>query len=129
MKIPWDLIATIICAVVGSSAFWQWLDRRSGRYTQILGLIEDLRNDVKRLSYKESSDTADQWRAAILRFDSELRKNEKHTQEEFIEIIDTVDKYEAFCKQNTTYPNTKAEVAIANIRDKFKILQVTRDYL
>lgn len=127
--IPWDMIITVVCAVVGSSAFWQWLDHRSGKYGKIMELIDSLKHDISRLSEKESADTADQWRAAILRFDSELRKEEKHTQEEFIETVGLIDRYEAYCKSHADYPNTKAEVAISNIREQYKLLQRTRDYL
>ena len=58
---------------------------------------------------------ADGWRADILRFNMELVKHTKHTREDYIEILDIIDKYEAYCDTHPEYENNRAVHAVANI--------------
>ena len=59
---------------------------------------------------------ADGWRADILRFNMELVKHTKHTREDYIEILDIIDKYEAYCDSHKEYENNRAVHAVANIK-------------
>ena len=53
---------------------------------------------------------ADDWRAAILRFNNELLRPIRHT-------------------KNPEYPNSRAEIAIENIREVYKVRLKKRDFL
>ena len=58
---------------------------------------------------------ANGWRAEILRFNLELVKHTKHTREDYIEILDIIDKYETYCEIHKEYENNRAVHAIVNI--------------
>lgn len=122
-RIPWDIIGTIVCAVLGSQGLWQWIEHKSGRF-------ERLESAIKRIEAQIMADKADRWRSDILRFDAELRHKERHTYEEWEQIIDTVDLYEKYCTANEgTYTNTKAESAKRNVREKYETCKNERDFL
>lgn len=70
----------------------------------------------RRLIEKETMES----RYRILRFDDEVRHDQLHTKEHYDQIIEDIDKYEDFCKNNKWYSNNKAEWAIENIRDAYK---------
>lgn len=72
---------------------------------------------------------ADDWRAAILRFNNELLRPIRHTKEEFVEVLGYIDKYEHYCEKNPEYPNSRAEIAIENIREVYKVRLNKRDFL
>lgn len=40
-----------------------------------------------------------------------------------------IDKYEHYCEKNPEYPNSRAEIAIENIREVYKVRLKKRDFL
>lgn len=56
----------------------------------------------------------------ILRFDDEVRHDDKHTKEHFDQILEDITKYERFCKDNPDFENNKASLAIDNIKKVYK---------
>ena len=60
------------------------------------------------------------WRYRILRFDDEVRHDDKHTKEHFDQILEDITKYERFCKDNPDFENNKASLAIDNIKKVYK---------
>lgn len=129
MHAPWDVIVPIIVAMVGSQGLWQYLDRRSGWKQSIMDQLQEIRDDISNLKIKQADDTADAWRSLILQFDAEMRRDQKHTYEEFDNIIDTIDNYEKHCKTHPDYANTKATAAIKHIKEVNAELKETREYL
>ena len=67
--------------------------------------------------------TDDQGRA------NELLRPIRHTKEEFIEVLGYIDKYEHYCEKHPEYPNSRAEIAIENIREVYKVRLKKRDFL
>ncbi len=63
----------------------------------------------------EDERNADSQRERILRFNVELMRKERHTREDFIEILTVIDEYEHYCKLHPDYPNSRAVHAVANI--------------
>ncbi len=59
---------------------------------------------------------ADLHRARILGFNTELLRNIRHTEEDFNEILYSIDCYEKFCKDHPSYQNNRAVHAIINIK-------------
>lgn len=103
---------------------WSWIAQAIGRALNkdVLDQLKSLEDEQQALkkevaSQKELSDKreADGWRADILRFNMELVKHTKHTREDYIEILDIIDKYEAYCESHKDYENNRAVHAIANI--------------
>lgn len=58
---------------------------------------------------------ADAQREKILRFNTELIRNDYHTREDFIEILAVMDGYERYCESHPLYRNSRAVHALANI--------------
>ena len=71
----------------------------------------------------------DTYRSRILRFNNELLRPIRHTKEEFVEVLGYIDKYEHYCEKNPEYPNSRAEIAIENIREVYKVRLKKRDFL
>ena len=68
---------------------------------------------------KLDENSASTCRYRLIRFDDELRHNVKHTQEHFDQILDDITTYERYCKEHPNYPNSKAILAIENIKSTY----------
>ena len=127
--IPWDMIVTVVCSVIGSSAFWQFLNSRSGKLKEMTAKIDSLSVDIKLLSERLELGNIASIRRFILSFDSELRKGILPTQEEFVEVLGCIDEYEEYCARHPDFKNNKAMVAIRNINACYDKCQSERNYL
>lgn len=72
---------------------------------------------------------ADQHRARILTFNTELLRGQRHTREDFIDILCEVDAYESYCKAHPEYKNSRCKHAVANIGRVYDELLCTGDFL
>lgn len=129
VHIPWDLIVSVIIAVIGSSGLWQFLQHKSGADKKFMNRMDEIQESIRNLEQKEQSDVADRLRTQILTFNAELLKGFKHTQEQYVEIIRIVDKYEAYCDTHPNYSNSRAVISIEHIRENYKERQEDGDYL
>lgn len=68
---------------------------------------------------KLDENSASTCRYRLIRFDDELRHHVKHTQEHFDQILDDITTYERYCKEHPNYPNSKAVLAIENIKSTY----------
>ena len=68
---------------------------------------------------KLDENTASTCRYRLIRFDDELRHHVKHTEEHFGQILDDITTYERYCKEHPNYPNSKAVLAIENIKETY----------
>lgn len=78
---------------------------------------------------KLDENTASTCRYRLIRFDDELRHNVKHTQEHFDQILDDVTIYETYCKAHPLYPNSKAVLAIENIKETYSKCRKENSFL
>lgn len=60
------------------------------------------------------------YRARIIRFNDEIMEEKTHTKEYYDNILEDIDKYEAYCNDHPEYPNNKAVMAIHNIKAKYE---------
>lgn len=83
---------------------WSSIARAIGRQLngEVLDKIDE--NEAKNARYR------------ILRFDDEIRHEKKHTEEHFNQILDDIDMYDEYCREHPKYPNSKAVLAIENIK-------------
>lgn len=83
---------------------WSSIARAIGKQLngEVLDKIDE--NEAKNARYR------------ILRFDDEIRHGKKHTEEHFNQILDDIDMYNDYCREHPKYPNSKAVLAIANIK-------------
>ncbi len=72
---------------------------------------------------------ADMHRARILQFNTELLRGDRHTEEDFNEILYNIDCYERYCREHPEYQNNRAVHAIKHIMDVYDTLQKTHDFL
>lgn len=72
---------------------------------------------------------ADLHRSRILEFNTELLRKQRHTREDFIEILSEIDKYEKYCKSHPEYKNSRCVHAIANIGRVYDELLTTGKFL
>ena len=68
-------------------------------------------------------------RSKILGFNRELLQHQKHTREDFIEILGVIDNYEDYCKSHTEYKTSRCVHAVANIERVYDELLITGDFL
>lgn len=72
---------------------------------------------------------ADTHRSRILRFNTELLRGDKHTREDFIEVLAEIDFYEHYCREHPDYENNRAILAIGNIERVYKDLMENGGFL
>lgn len=72
---------------------------------------------------------ADKVRGAILRFNHEVMQNQRHTEEEFVEVLAQIDWYNDFCKDHKKYQNSRAVHAIANVERVYDDRLRNNDFL
>lgn len=114
--IPWDLIASVVIAIIGSSWFANWVQSKS-KYSN-KAILEEVR-----------ANAADVSRRRILNFDSEIRKGEKHTKEDFNDVIMDIDKYNKYCASHPEYPNTRAVMAEEHVKQVYQKSLEDNDFL
>ena len=103
-------------------------------------LVSKQQRENRDLLDKHISDDA-KWREAdearkmdlirknILRFNNEILRKQKHTKEEFVEILTDIDTYHRYCKTHEDYPNSRAVHAIANIERIYDERLINNDFL
>lgn len=64
---------------------------------------------------KEASDN----RRRILRFNDETLLNVNHSKEHFDNVLKDIDEYEEYCNAHPDYPNSRAVLAIAQIKEEY----------
>lgn len=82
--------------------------------------IDNLGRKMDKLQKSNDEGSALTWRYRILRFDDEIRHDDKHTKEHFDQILEDITKYEKYCKKNPDFENNKASLAIDNIKKVYK---------
>lgn len=101
----------------------QSIDIRSELSESISNLekkIDRMNGSIGDLKKSSSEGMAYTWRYRILRFDDEIRHDEKHTKEHFDQIMDDITKYERYCDEHPDFPNNKAVFAIKNIKNVYQ---------
>lgn len=90
--------------------------------------VDELLEEFNKLNYKVDCNKADNCRARILRFNREIKHQVHHDEEEFNDILEAIDDYEDFCRNNPDYPNNKAVFAIENIKNVYKEAYSNNDF-
>ncbi len=72
---------------------------------------------------------ADTHRSRILRFNTELLRGNRHTREDFVEVLTEIDFYEHYCREHPDYENNRAVLAIENIKRVYKDLMENGGFL
>lgn len=105
---PWSAIAKTVGRAINAEVLKELDEMKS--------VQKDTRERLERHIEVGNERDADNKRASILQFNMEIVRNIRHTREDFIEVLTHIDAYEQFCTDHPNYPNSRAVIAIANIK-------------
>lgn len=118
---PWSAVGRIVGKVINKEVMEQ-LQTMTKKQAETQKTLDDhIRMDDER--------NADMHRAYILRFNTELLRNIKHTEEDFNEVLYNIDCYELYCKEHPEYQNNRAVHAIRNINRVYDECMEKHDFL
>lgn len=111
---PWSAIGRVIGKVLNDDVI-EKLDKVEHQLNEHISM-DDERN-------------ADLHRVRILQFSTELLRNIKHTEEDFNEVLYSIDCYEKYCLEHPEYQNNRAVHAIKNIVRVYDECMENHDFL
>lgn len=118
---PWTAVGRVIGKLVNKEVMDQ-LQTITKKQAETREVLDDhIRMDDER--------NADMHRAYILRFNTELLRGIKHTEEDFNEVLYNVDCYERYCEEHPRYQNNRAVHAIRNINRVYDECMANHDFL
>lgn len=103
---------------------WGWLAKQAGK-----AMNGDLVEEVRELREEFDVNLANQARTRILRFNDELLGEKRHSKEMFDSVLEDIDAYEKYCNAHPEYKNSKAVLAIANVKRCYEKCEIDRDFL
>lgn len=118
---PWRAVARAIGRAINDEVLESVEDVKRAQRDTRKALDEHIRSDDER--------NADTLRMRILHFNNDLLRGDRHTREDFIEILAVIDAYEQYCKNHPNYRNNRANHAIANIGRVYDERLKLRDFL
>ena len=83
---------------------------------------------IDSLEKKTDLNKAEDKRTSILRFNGEIKRGIHHDEEEFNDCLGAIDYYEDYCRQHQDYPNSKAVMAIANVKRVYEKAYTENDF-
>lgn len=123
------LSGSVIAALVGLVELL--IKRHWDKKDKSTGMVARLESIDRKLSEHIDADEqykAETKRARILQFNKEVREGERHTEEEWIEILKVIDEYEDYCKTHKDFPNNRAVTAIANLKLVYQRINSKNDF-
>lgn len=118
---PWRAVARAIGRAINGEVLESVEDVKRAQRDARKALDEHIQSDDER--------NADTLRMRVLHFNNELLRGDRHTREDFIEILAVIDAYEQYCKNHPNYRNNRASHAIANIGRVYDERLKLRDFL
>jgi len=110
---------------------WSALAKAIGKAINgdVLKKLDVLENRLDGHITVDDERNADLHRARILQFNTELLRDNRHTEEDFNEILYNIDCYEHYCEANPDYRNNRAVHAIMNIKRVYDERLAKHDFL
>ena len=118
---PWRAIARALGRAINGEVLSAMQTIQTAQKAQADALAAHIKADDER--------NADTLRMRVLHFNNELLRGDRHTREDFIEILAVIDAYEQYCKNHPNYRNNRASHAIANIGRVYDDRLKLRDFL
>lgn len=113
------LFGTILTTITTS------ISNRKKTVERIDGVEVKLDSHIK----EEEWANAKQMRVRILRFNDELCRGAKMSENHFEDILEDIDAYEQFCDTHKDYHNGKGVIAMEHIKAEYKKHMVNHDFL
>lgn len=117
----------IILAIIGSGSIGAIV---SGAVTLISKQMDKKSGNALKLDKIEKKldeHIAQSYRNKILTFQNECIRGDRHTYEQFSEVIEAIENYENYCKENKVN-NQKCVLAIEYIKEIYRQCQNTSDF-
>ena len=89
-------------------------------FTELNDKVNNIETKLETHINENKRERAADYRARIIRFNDEIMEEKTHTKEYYDNILEDIDKYEAYCNSHPDYPNNKAVMAIHNIKVKYE---------
>lgn len=129
---------TIICAVLGCTAFWQLIDhiveaRRKKKF-DIDQAVQDIQKDlvtlqnnqdnmkvqISELSESVAEDQAITARVRILSFADDMMSSREHSKDAFDQVLTDIDRYNRYCADHPHFKNNQTAMSVEMILDQYK---------
>ena len=91
--------------------------------------MDVLQNDLATLKDDRLRDNADAARRRILSFHGEILRGLLHSKEQFDGVLGDIDEYEKYCLTHPDYPNSRAVLAIMDIKTCYQKCTEKRSFL
>ena len=115
-----NILVPIAVALISSGKLANKLEKKFS--------VDDLLKKMDSLEKKIDLNKAEDKRACVLRFNGEIKHGIHHDEEEFNECLSAIDYYEDYCRQHPNYPNSKAVMAIANVKKVYEKAYSKNDF-
>lgn len=115
-----SVMTPILVALISSGVVGKLIQRKFDN--------NDLCKKIDGLSERIDKNQAETYRTRILRFNGEVKRGTHHDEEEFNDILNAIDGYERYCKEHPNYPNSKAVLAIENLKRVYQKLIQTNGF-
>lgn len=91
--------------------------------------IDKIQNTLDNHIKEDEEDSIRNRRTRILRFYDEMCEGKKHSESHFLDILDDIDVYEAYCDAHPNYKNNRGKAAMKYISDTYDKIKVKGGFL
>lgn len=109
----------VILAALGSGGFFALLQFLIQRHDSKKGILASIQKNQIELREEFQRDKADSSRRRILNASDEVIRGTMHSKEWWEQTLHDVDVYEKYCDDHPAYKNSKAVLAVANLKDLY----------
>ena len=122
-----NVLVPITVALISSGKLANKLEKKFS-VSELSKKIDSLEGKIDSLEKKTDLNKAESKRTSILRFNGEIKRGIHHDEEEFNDCLGAIDYYEDYCRQHQDYPNSKAVMAIANVKRVYEKAYTENDF-
>ena len=110
---------------------WSFIARSIGRAMnrEIIDKVDKVQKSLDDHIVANEERDVKQCRLRVLRFNDEVILGQKHTREHFNEILDDITVYEHYCDNHPDYENSKAVLAIENVKRVYRQCEDDNSFL
>lgn len=128
------LEAVVLLSVGGASLIqisplkfnpWTILGQAFGRFIGVSAIRDTLEEHIR----IDDERNIKQCRMRVLRFSDEILQGKQHTKEHFDEILEDITEYTRYCRVHKDFENSKAIMAIDNVKKTYQRCQAEKTFL
>lgn len=116
------------------STFLAWLGKKTNKelmesVTALDTRVSSLEGNVGKIKSENDERNAVLCRVRILHFGDEIRRNIKHSQDSFDQVMSDMDEYDEYCRFHKDFKNNKTVVTQEKIREEYARCLEENDFL